>query len=104
MKKIILVLLLVLVGCTPYWNGVCRHNALFAGAVVGEHLETYVITGRTPSGEYHAQSIMFLEVIDKRVIVGRREFKIDDIKIFTYNEYVAHMSILRNRRAITKKR
>ena len=61
--------------CTHSWQGVCRHKALFANSVVGEYYPVYTIIGETESGERHAQSILFLEVVGSEVIVGRMNMR-----------------------------
>ena len=51
MKK--LLMLLVMVVCMV---GVCRHNAIYCGLVMGECYQTRIVTGITVTGNRHAQA------------------------------------------------
>ena len=90
----------MLTDCTHSWQGVCRHNALFANSVVGEHYPVYTIIGETESGERHAQSILFLEVVGSEVIVGRREYELKNIEGMKAKEYTEYMGSLGRVRVI----
>ena len=86
--------LLSLMSCTHSWQGVCRHKALFANSVVGEYYPVYTMIGTTKSGERHAQSILFLEVVGIEVIVGSMEHPLVNIEIVEAKRFTEYMGSL----------
>ena len=96
--------LFLLMGCTHSWQGVCRQKALFANSVVGEYYPVYTMVGTTKSGERHAQSILFLEVVGSEVIVGRMEHELSNIEISGSKVFTRYMESLGRVRVVPDKR
>ena len=61
---------------------------------MGEHYPVYTLIGETESGERHAQSILFLEVVGSEVIVGNMEHKMGNIQVMLAGEYAEYMGSL----------
>ena len=59
MVRIIVILIICIVNlsaCTPTFQPVCRHKAIYAAIVVGEKYPVQIARGRTENGGYHAQA------------------------------------------------
>ena len=88
---------LILCNCAPSWNGVCRHNALYASAVV-EGFPTYVMVGELLDGsQSHAQAFLFLCVTGSTVEVGYLEHRMKNIRIYTEREYQVFLRQIKER-------
>ena len=94
----------LMMGCTHSWQGVCRHNSLFANSVVGEHYPVYTLIGETEDGRPHAQSCLFLEVYGDTVYVGSMEHKLCNITISDSREFTKYMGSLKRVRVMPDKR
>ena len=92
---IIVIIFMILSGCASQqqWQGVCRQKVLFAGSVVGEHHDVYVLRGKVKGmDEYHVQAFLPLVVDGDTVRPGKLEFHLEDISIMNEAEYKGHAS------------
>ena len=55
MRKAIIIIALLLCGCAHTWQPKCRHEAMLAALVVGEHYPVRIVSGTTKTGR-HAQA------------------------------------------------
>ena len=63
-KSFVLFVLLTIISCTPYINGVCRHKALYSALVYGDiaHKKVRIVWGPTSIKDIqHPQTQAFLE-------------------------------------------
>lgn len=64
LKYLWLILTLITISCTPYVNGVCRHNAMYNALVLGDvaHKKVRIAWGPTSfKGINHAQAQAFVD-------------------------------------------
>lgn len=61
MKRIALILLLALVGCTHTLTPVCRHNAMYAALTAGETMPVRLARGEAAGGVMHLEAQVFYD-------------------------------------------
>ena len=93
MKQLILIAILFLTACSPYWQPKCRHDALYAASVVGEQEKVRIALGHY-YGRLHAQAQaltpdgwMYL-VVNHGMIDSKKTIEgFVPAKYFTFEEY-----------------